>query len=111
MAGKKKNSKLYLLTGLCIGIMIGLLVGWKISPVTYFDITPASLHEDFQKEYLVMVALSYEANGDIGRARARIQEMSDPINKDLLRSYAEQINLDPEMSDSYSAVLKLVNSL
>ena len=108
---KRKGRHIYLLTGFIIGAVIGLLVGWVFAPVSYFDITPYSLHDDFKSDYLSIIALTYQADNDIGRARARVQELSNPIDKAQLRIIAERIHADKDLTENYDAVLSLIEAL
>ena len=86
MPAKRKQAPLYLLTGLIIGVAIGLLIGYRIFPVQFFDISPVSLHEDFQQDYLTAVGLAYNSDKDMGRAYSRISQMMSPISIDKLRA-------------------------
>ncbi|HIP88003.1 MAG TPA: hypothetical protein EYH27_06165 [Anaerolineales bacterium] len=60
------------LTGLAVGIALGLLVGWVLWPVRYTNTTPAQLRQDYRTEYVLMVAAAYEVEGDLEAARARL---------------------------------------
>ena len=111
MAGKTRQAPLYLLTGLIIGLALGLLIGYRILPVQFFDITPSSLQQDYKPEYLAMVALAYEADQDIGRAQSRIRQLMDPIDIDSLRSMSLKLNDNPRTKDSYEPVRTFINDL
>ena len=69
----------YLLTGLIIGAILGILVAWVIVPVQYSNIEtfPSSLRADFKDEYRYMIAASYAVTGNLGRARARLGLLKD----------------------------------
>ncbi len=45
-----------------LGVVLGLLFGWKVDPVKFVDTTPASLRLDYRTDYVLMVAEAY--NGD-----------------------------------------------
>lgn len=72
---------LYLVTGLALGIGIGLLIAWGLAPVQYVDTTPATLRLDFKDEYRALIAAAYTASGDLPRAQARLSllEDADPL--------------------------------
>ncbi|MEE4193779.1 MAG: hypothetical protein V2J07_01140 [Anaerolineae bacterium] len=67
----------YLFTGALIGLVLGLILSLAFFRLRWVDITPASLTFEDQKEYVSAVALCYDAEKDIGRARARL-EMMEP---------------------------------
>lgn len=77
----------YLLTGLVIGIALGLLYAWVFQPVQYTDTVPSSLRADFKDQYRALIAAAYLGNGDLLRARARLELLKD---EDLFRALSEQ---------------------
>ncbi len=62
----------YLLTGFILGLIVGLVFAWLISPVEYVDTPPSALRTDAKDQYRVMIALSYGVTGDLTRAKARL---------------------------------------
>ena len=111
MPKKRKQAPLYFLTGLLIGLAIGLLVGYRIFPVQFFDITPVSLHEDFQQDYLVTVGLAYHADKDMGRAYSRISQMMSPIEVDKLRAMSLKLEDDADNRGFYDQTRSFINDL
>lgn len=83
----EKRGPWYLLTGLVIGAVLGLVYAWIIQPVQYTNTPPSSLRADFKEQYRTMIALAYLANSDLVRARARLDLLQD---QDLYRILAEQ---------------------
>jgi hypothetical protein len=77
----------YLLTGLVIGVVIGLLYAWLVQPVQYTNTTPASLQPNFKDQYRSLIALAYLTNSDMVRAKARLELLKD---EDAYRALAEQ---------------------
>ena len=77
----------YLLTGFLLGVGLGLLYAWVASPVEYVDTSPFSLRKDFKDQYRAMIASAYMANGDLVRARARLDLLKD---EDIFQTLAEQ---------------------
>jgi hypothetical protein len=77
----------YLLTGVMIGIFLGLLYTWLVQPVEYIDTSPASLHIAFKDSYRAMIALAYVGNPDLVRAKARLALLEDA---DIYRVLSEQ---------------------
>ena len=79
----------YLLTGFVIGIVLGLVYAWLISPQQYQDrdTSPASLQPEFKDQYRAMIAAAYVATGNLPRAEARLKLLDDD---DVVRTLAEQ---------------------
>ena len=60
------------LIGLALGIVLGLGYAWRIQPVAYFDTAPDSLRQDYRVDYILMVAQSYQGDGDLRLALLRL---------------------------------------
>ena len=111
MERKPKQAPLYLLTGLLIGLALGLLIGYRMLPVQFFDIAPSSLQPDYQRDYLALVGLAYNADKDIGRGYSRISQMMSPVDIDSLRSMSLKLNDSPGTQGSYEPVRTFINDL
>jgi hypothetical protein len=57
---------------LLAGIGLGLVYGWFVAPVEYFDITPDSLRSDYKADYVLMIAEAYRVEQDPGLAARRL---------------------------------------
>ena len=57
----------YLLTGLVIGVALGLLIAYVIYPVEYTDTAPFSLRTDAKETLRGLIAQAYMADGDLAR--------------------------------------------
>lgn len=68
----------FLLTGLLIGLALGLVYAWVLSPVETIDTHPSSLRQDFLDEQRTLIAMAFVATGDLGRAQARLALLHDP---------------------------------
>lgn len=77
----------YLLTGALVGLVLGLIVAWWVAPVQSTASLPANLRTDFKDEYRYMIAASYAATGNLGRARARLALLAD---KDMIAALDAQ---------------------
>jgi hypothetical protein len=55
-----------------MGLALGLLIAWVISPVKYVNTEPSSLSPVVKDQYRQVIALAYQSNHDLGRARQRI---------------------------------------
>jgi hypothetical protein len=63
---------LWLWVGLALGVGLGFLIGWGISPMPDYDSGPAALRADYRDEYIRLVALAYQVEGDLAQARQRL---------------------------------------
>ncbi len=77
----------YLLTGFVIGIVLGLVYAWLISPQDYHDTSPASLQPEFKDQYRAMIAAAFVATGNLPRAEARLALLGD---SDVVLALSEQ---------------------
>lgn len=100
-----------LLTGLVFGILIGLLVSWVLLPPRYFDTQPSMLSDSAQAEYRQMVALAYQAGGNLARASARLELLSDPNVLSELADQAQQVQMEQGNSQEAAALSGLASGL
>jgi len=77
----------YLLTGLILGFVLGVLYTWVIQPVEYINTTPGSLRSDYKDRYRAMIAAAFQFNHDLVRAQARLELLND---ENMARTLAEQ---------------------
>ena len=89
----------YLFTGLVIGVALGLLAAWVISPVQYTDTAPFSLRSDAKEVFRGLIAQAYLADGDLARARSRLALLQDANPLQVLSDQAQRMlakNTSPE---------------
>lgn len=67
----------YLLTALILGLIIGLVYSWVISPVSQVDTHPNLLREDYKDIYRLLISRAYRANNNLPRAEARLELIGD----------------------------------
>lgn len=72
-----KRGHWYLLTALILGLSLGLVYSWIISPLTQEDTHPSALREDYQDVYRSLISRAYQANRNLPRARARLELLGD----------------------------------
>lgn len=63
---------IYFALAVLAGVGLGLLYGWVISPVKFFDTTPDTLRIDYQTDYVLMVSEAYADEDDIQLALRRL---------------------------------------
>jgi hypothetical protein len=74
---QQKKSAWYLLTGLIVGVIIGLLYAWLINPIEYQGIDPASLDSRSKDAYRITVAQAYVVTGNLSHASQRLALLKD----------------------------------
>lgn len=83
MRNQDERGPWFLLTGLIIGAVIGLVFAWKVSPVKYVDTQPSTLRADYKDQYRAMIAAAYVADGNLPRAIYRLEKALG--DKDIAR--------------------------
>jgi hypothetical protein len=73
-----KRSSWYLLTGVILGLILGLVYAWLINPVVYESSTPETLGDADKDFYRGIIAQVYAATGDLERASLRLGLLADP---------------------------------
>lgn len=76
------------LLGLLLGIAAGLIYGWLFQPVEYVNTTPESLREDFQVDFVLMLAEAYPGQGDLDWVSQHLALLG-PTQADELVQWAE----------------------
>jgi hypothetical protein len=87
---KDERGPWYLLTGLVLGAVLGLAYAWFYAPVRYVDASPASLNETDKDQYRALISAAFAANGDLPRARARLNLLNDPDSARVLAVQAQR---------------------
>lgn len=81
----------FLLTGLLIGLVLGIVYAWLVSPVQYVDNPPSALRDDFKDHYRTLIAVAFTAGRDLGRAQARLNLLGDPDPERSLAAQAQRL--------------------
>lgn len=72
-----RRPPIYLITGLIIGVALGILYAWILVPVETIETHPQDLRADFKEDYRVLIARAYQSNYDLDRAIARLALLGD----------------------------------
>ncbi len=92
-----------------LGIGLGLLYGWVISPVQFVDTTPASLREDYRTDYVLMIAEAYQTdqNADLAARRLAIFGSESPASTAARAvQYAQQVGYSSNDVELLQALTK-----
>lgn len=68
---------LWIALGLALGISLGLYLGWVAWPTEFVDADPSILREDYQQDYMLMIAHAYALDGDLSAAQRRLASLGD----------------------------------
>jgi hypothetical protein len=101
----------YLLTGLVIGLALGLLVSWVILPQSYTDTAPEILAQQYKDQYRVRIAEAYQANGNLERARERLQLLNDTNPVQMMIAQAQRLLAVGGAAGEAGALARLANDL
>ena len=87
---REERGPWYIITGLILGLAMGLGYAWLIQPMQYTETSPVALRADFKGNYRTLIALAYASNGDLVRARARLELLQDENVTQLLAGQAQR---------------------
>ena len=82
----ERSRWIFIILALLAGIGLGLVYGWVIEPVDYFDLTPDTLGADYKADYVLMVAEAYKAEQDPGLAALRLAIFGSNSPSDIAAS-------------------------
>ena len=87
-----------------VGILLGALYGWLVNPVEYVDTAPDSLREDYKADYVLMVAESFRADGDLSLAQRRLLALGDDPPVEMVRKAL--LSAEPHYADNDVALIR-----
>ncbi len=103
----EKRGSWYLLTGVVLGLIIGLILSVTVIPVKYINTDPSTLSAAGKDAYRIMVAQAYLAEGDGGRARARLALLKEANSSEAVIAQAQGM-LAESGSDAQARALALL---
>ncbi len=74
---RKKKPPWFILTGIFLGLLLGLAYSWWINPIIYENAHPANLDTDDKETYRVTIAQAFAATGNLERAMGRLELLND----------------------------------
>jgi hypothetical protein len=108
---KKIFDSWHLLVGIILGLGLGLLISWVISPVELTDAPPSLLRTDFKDGYRALIASAYATTGDLERAEERLATLNDPDILAVLENQVERSLANGEAPESLEAITILAAAL
>jgi hypothetical protein len=94
--------------GLVVGVLLGLLLGWRVWPVQWYDTDPSDLRLQHQVAYVTLVSDSLAVTGDIEAARQRLAELTDgDTTWHQVANLVEMVAAEREAQGDPAAALRL----
>jgi hypothetical protein len=81
----------YLLSGLLLGLAIGLVLSLFVLPLTNAEALPSELNEAGRAEYRLMIARAFVAEPNVERANSRLILLADSNPGETLVSQAQEL--------------------
>ena len=81
------------LISILVGIAVGVFYGWFIQPIAYTNTSPGALKQDYQTDYVLMVAEIYSLEENAANATRRLASLGDLPGAEIVRQailFAEQ---------------------
>ena len=100
-----KQGPWYLITGLVIGLLLGLAYTCLLNPVIYENSRPASLSEADQDIYRATITRVYAETGHLERAISRLSLLEDENPVFSLGAQAQQALADENNTEAYALAL------
>ena len=75
---------------LALGIVIGLIYTWYITPVQYYDTAPDRLRADLKEDYILLIGEAYASDGDWEQAQRRLATLGLPDPAETVREITER---------------------
>ncbi len=79
----------WVLIGVVLGLAVGLIYTWLISPPEYYNTYPPLMGPAYRKDWIAMTALAYGAEGDWARTQLRLQGLPKAEIQQVLRQVLE----------------------
>jgi hypothetical protein len=76
MTMSRTGAILALFVGLLIGVSVGLALSWQVWPSSDYTSSPAQIGRQYVTDYIVMIASQYALEGDLGRAKSRLDALA-----------------------------------
>ena len=103
--------RLLAVMGLAVGLGLGLLYAWVISPVQYTDTAPLSLRADYKADYIRLVAGAFAVDGDVERARARLAMLEEADLAQTVTALAQRTAASDGDSEAVRSLAALAAAL
>ncbi len=97
--------------GLIAGAGLGLVIGWIVWPVRYYDTDLVDLKPEYKEQYIVLVASSYALDHDLDKAQARLDQLQAPNIRQWVAQLADQYIREGRGETEVRALVELAHGL
>jgi hypothetical protein len=97
----------HIAAGAAAGLLLAAAIGWGLAPAGTSASTPAELHPDYQDEYVMMIAASYEVEQDIDLVKERLLLLEPDRVCGPLLELAERLAQTPNNDDEVARLANL----
>ena len=104
----REQKWVWAIAGLIVGLSLGLLYAWGISPVEWKDASPALLSEPYRQDWMRMAIDSYAANRDADLALNRYQALGDLGAASLQGVAADPGTVGATAIQNFNAVISIL---
>jgi hypothetical protein len=100
-----------ILLALLVGLGLGLVYSWILSPKAATNTTPRALRADFKDEFRSVIAAAYAATGNLPAAQARLSLLGDPNSIEALNAQAQRMLASNQPFERADQVAALASAL
>jgi hypothetical protein len=75
--GGKLPRKEWMAGAFVLGLVLGLVLAWRVWPTRWVETDPSDLRAEHQSQYVIMIADSWTVTGDANEARERLYQLVD----------------------------------
>lgn len=100
-----KSKWAFAVFGLVVGIALGVLYAWVISPVEWIDGVPEQLRQELKTDYLRMVIDSYSVNLDPELAKKRYESLGESRGEILAEVGEKPDEISPSEIQKFQALV------
>lgn len=99
------------LVGLAIGVGLGLLVGWRLWPVSYTNTAPHQLRQDYRNDFVLMTAAAYQVDQDLDAVRERLALVDAEAPERPVVELTETLIAEGGRSEDVAVLVELAEAL
>jgi hypothetical protein len=107
----KNRGHWYLLTGILIGVIFGIVILQIAEPPSSNQYSPGNLSDADKTEYMLMIARAYQVNEDLVRARARLDLLNEANPVQMLEQQAQRAMTSGGSENDAQALAELAADL